>query len=61
MTLHDEPVNPPEQPREPKPPARDPRDPADDASRSRRESPGGDSNTGRRRTPKPHEDGVPAD
>ena len=63
MTLHEEPVNELERPREPKPPARAPRDRADDARRNQtgRESQNIDSNTGRRRTPKPHEDGVPTD
>ena len=62
MTPYDEPVNNPDRPREPEAPPKDRSDP-DGARRggTGRESRNDDPDTGRRRTPKPHEDGVPND
>jgi hypothetical protein len=61
MTPYDDPVNKPERPREPERPAPDRGDRTDDATRGGPGRETSDSNTGRRRTPKPHEDGVPTD
>jgi hypothetical protein len=62
MTPYDEPTSQPERPRDIEPPAKDRRD-HDDATRggTGRESREVDPDTGRRRTPKPHQDGVPTD